>query len=48
MSPILYIYQQAFQNFDFGVAAAAGVVFLGVILLLTIAQWFTFGRQDAA
>jgi ABC-type sugar transport system permease subunit len=47
-TPILYIYQQAFQNFDFGVAAAAGVVFLGVILLLTIAQWFTFGRQDAA
>jgi multiple sugar transport system permease protein len=47
-TPILYIYQQAFQNYDFGVAAAAGVVFLGVILLLTIAQWFTFGRQDAA
>jgi ABC-type sugar transport system permease subunit len=47
-TPILYIYQQAFQNYDFGVAAAAGVVFLGVILLLTIAQWFTIGRQDAA
>ena len=47
-TPILYIYQQAFLNADFGVAAAAGVVFLGVILLLTIAQWFTIGRQDAA
>jgi multiple sugar transport system permease protein len=47
-TPILYIYQQAFQNYDFGVAAAAGVVFLGVILFLTIAQWFTIGRQDAA
>jgi ABC-type sugar transport system permease subunit len=47
MTPILYIFQGAFQNYDYGVAAAAGVVFLGVILLLTIAQWFTFGRQDA-
>jgi multiple sugar transport system permease protein len=47
-TPILYIYQQAFLNADFGVAAAAGVVFLGVILLLTIAQWFTIGRQDPA
>jgi multiple sugar transport system permease protein len=47
-TPILYIYQQAFQNSDFGVAAAAGVVFLGLILLLTIAQWFTIGRQEPA
>ena len=47
MTPILYIFQQGFQNFDYGVAAAAGVVFLGVILLLTIAQWFTIGRQEA-
>jgi multiple sugar transport system permease protein len=47
-TPILYIYLQAFHNYDFGVAAAAGVVFLGVILVLTIGQWFTFGRQEAA
>jgi multiple sugar transport system permease protein len=47
-TPILYIYQQAFLTSDFGLAAAAGVVFLGVILLLTIAQWFTIGRQDPA
>ena len=47
-TPILYIYQQAFKTFDFGVAAAAGVVFLGVILVLTTAQWFTIGRQEAA
>jgi multiple sugar transport system permease protein len=47
-TPILYIYLQAFHNFDFGVAAAAGVVFLGVILALTVAQWFTIGRQEAA
>ncbi len=47
-TPILYIYLQAFHNYDFGVAAAAGVVFLGVILVLTIAQWFTIGRQEAA
>jgi multiple sugar transport system permease protein len=47
-TPILYVYLQAFHNYDFGVAAAAGVVFLGVILVLTIGQWFTFGRQEAA
>jgi multiple sugar transport system permease protein len=47
-TPILYIYQQAFKSFDFGVASAAGVVFLGVILVLTIAQWFTIGRQEAS
>lgn len=47
-TPILYIYQQAFLNSDFGVAAAAGVVFFGLILLLTIAQWLTLGRQDPA
>jgi multiple sugar transport system permease protein len=47
-TPILYIYREAFASSDFGVAAAAGVVFLGVILLCTIAQWFTIGRQEAA
>jgi multiple sugar transport system permease protein len=47
-TPILYIYLQAFHNYDFGVAAAAGVIFLGLILILTVAQWFTFGRQEAA
>ena len=47
-TPILYIYQQAFKTFDFGVASAAGVVFLGVILVLTIGQWFTIGRQEAS
>ncbi|HEY2208086.1 MAG TPA: sugar ABC transporter permease [Gaiellaceae bacterium] len=46
-TPILYIYRQAFANYDFGVAAAAGVVFLGIILVLTVAQWFTLGRQEA-
>jgi multiple sugar transport system permease protein len=46
-TPILYIYQAAFKSFDFGVASAAGVVFLGVILVFTIAQWFTIGRQEA-
>jgi multiple sugar transport system permease protein len=47
-TPILYIYLQAFHNYDFGVAAAAGVIFLGLILVLTVAQWFTIGRQEAA
>jgi multiple sugar transport system permease protein len=46
-TPILYIYRQAFGSYDFGVAAAAGVIFLGVILVLTVGQWFTLGRQEA-
>ena len=47
-TPIFYIYQEAFKSFDFGVASAAGVVFLGIILVFTIGQWFTIGRQEAS
>lgn len=44
---MLYIYREAFQAADFGVAAAAGtVVFIG-IFTLTIGQYFLFGRRDA-
>jgi len=47
-TPILYVYNAAFQNFDFGVAAAAGVVYFVVIFVLTIIQRLTVGRQEIA
>jgi len=47
-TPVLYIYRQAFSNFDFGVAAAAGIVYFVIIFLLTVAQRLTVGRPEAA
>jgi multiple sugar transport system permease protein len=47
-TPILYIYNAAFQNFDFGIAAAAGIVFTVLIFVLTAMERLTVGRQDAA
>jgi multiple sugar transport system permease protein len=46
-TPILYIFNEAFQNYDFGVAAASGVVFFALILALTVFERFTVGRQEA-
>jgi multiple sugar transport system permease protein len=46
-TPVLYIYRQAFSNFDFGVAAAAGVVYFAIIFVLTVAQRLTVGRPEA-
>ena len=44
----LYIYREAFQAFDFGIAAAAGVIgFIGIFGLTLIAR-LTVGRQEAA
>lgn len=48
MTPILYIYNAAFGNYDFGVAAAAGVVYFVIIFGLTVVQRLTVGRQEAA
>jgi multiple sugar transport system permease protein len=47
-TPVLYIYRAAFSNFDFGVAAAAGVVYFVIIFALTVTQRLTVGRQEAA
>jgi ABC-type sugar transport system permease subunit len=44
---VLYIYRSAFSNFDFGVAAAAGVVYFVIIFVLTLAQNLTVGRREA-
>jgi len=46
-TPVLYIYREAFSNFDFGVAAAAGVIYFVIIFGLTVVQRLTIGRQDA-
>lgn len=46
MTPILYIYQAAFGVSDFGLAAAAGVVFFAFILVLTLVERLTVGRQE--
>jgi multiple sugar transport system permease protein len=47
-TPVFYIYRQAFATFDFGVAAAAGVIYFVIVFGLTIVQWLTVGRQQAA
>jgi multiple sugar transport system permease protein len=46
-TPVLYIYREAFSNFDFGIAAAAGVVYFIIIFVLTVVQRLTVGRQEA-
>lgn len=47
-TPVLYIYREAFTNFDFGLAAAAGVIYFLIIFGLTTVQRLTVGRQEAA
>jgi ABC-type sugar transport system permease subunit len=47
-TPVLYIYREAFHSFDFGLAAAAGVVYFVIIFGLTVVQRLTVGRYDAA
>ena len=46
-TPVLYIYLRAFHSFEFGVAAAAGVVYFIIIFALTVVQRLTVGRQQA-
>ncbi|HET7044791.1 MAG TPA: sugar ABC transporter permease [Gaiellaceae bacterium] len=43
---VLYIYLKAFHSFQFGLAAAAGVVLFLVIFVLTVAQRATIGRAE--
>jgi multiple sugar transport system permease protein len=46
-TPVLYIYRAAFSSFDFGLAAAAGVVYFVIIFVLTAVQNLTVGRREA-
>ena len=48
MYPIIYIYNAAFGVFDFGLAAAAGVIYFVIVFGLTVVQRLTVGRQEAA
>jgi len=49
MTGVLYIYNEAFGgNSAFGIAAAAGMVLFVIIFSLTIVQWLTIGRREAA
>jgi multiple sugar transport system permease protein len=48
MYPILYIYNAAFGVFDFGLAAAAGVIYFVLVFGLTVVQRLTVGRQEVA
>ena len=36
---VFYIYQQAFQRFTAGYAAAGAVILFGIVMLLTVIQW---------
>ncbi len=41
-SVVMYIYEQAFQNFDLGYASAVAMTLFGIILVLTLGQfWFS-------
>ena len=48
MYPIIYIYNAAFGVFDFGLAAAAGVIYFVIVFGLTVVQRLTVGRQEVA
>jgi len=43
---VLYIYLNAFKSYEFGLAAAAGVVLFAIILVLTLLQRATIGRAE--
>jgi ABC-type sugar transport system permease subunit len=43
---VLYIYLHAFGSYQFGLAAAAGVVLFVVIFVLTLVQRLTIGRPE--
>jgi multiple sugar transport system permease protein len=43
---VLYIFLKAFKSYEFGLAAAAGVVLFLVILVLTLIQRATIGRAE--
>ena len=41
-----YLYEKGFNNFDFGVAAAVGVVMTGIIAILTLIQFRFLGERE--
>jgi multiple sugar transport system permease protein len=47
MTMVLYLYKSAFGNFDFGYAAAVGVVLFAIIFGLTVIQRRLFGQAPS-
>jgi multiple sugar transport system permease protein len=48
LTPVLLLVQEAIQNIRFGYAAAMGVILLVLMVVLTLAQRWLFGRGEAA
>ena len=46
LTPLVYIYQQAFGRFNLGRAAAAGYLYFALIFVLTVIQLRYFGREE--
>ena len=47
MTVVLYLYNAAFEQFNFGYAAAVGVILFVVIFGVTLIQRRLFGRAPA-
>ncbi|MEI6763683.1 MAG: sugar ABC transporter permease [Actinomycetes bacterium] len=45
MTMVLYIYNLSFRHFEFGYAAAIGVILFAIIFALTVAQRYAFGNS---
>ena len=43
---MLYLYQTAFQDIEFGYAAAMGVALFAIIFTLTLIQRLLFGKAE--
>ena len=46
LTPIVYIYQQAFQHYKFSYASAVSYVYFAIIIILTLLQLRYFGREE--
>jgi multiple sugar transport system permease protein len=46
LTPVLYLYQTAIQDVDFGYAAAMGVVLFLIIFAVTLVQRLLFGKAE--
>ncbi|CAM5284578.1 lactose ABC transporter permease [Streptomyces spiroverticillatus] len=45
LSPVVYLYKTGFEQLDFGYAAAIAWVVVALIAVLSLAQFFLFGRE---
>ncbi|NQT67882.1 MAG: sugar ABC transporter permease [Actinobacteria bacterium] len=46
LTPIVYIWQQAFQHYKFSYASAVSYVYFAIIVVLTLLQLRYFGREE--